>query len=85
MLLAYAVDAALAIIVLEAVVLIVRRRPGLAPLLANLAAGLSLMLALRAALADAEWPVVVAALTAAGAAHALELALRMRQGRARSP
>lgn len=49
------------------------------PLLANLGAGLALMLALRLALADLAWPWVAACLAGAGLAHALDLRARWPQ------
>lgn len=79
-----AVDAALVVIAFELVVLIARskaaaaRERPLAPAIANLLAGASLMAALRAALVLAPWPWIVAALTGAGAMHLLDLVLRRR-------
>jgi hypothetical protein len=75
------VDAAIAITVIEVIVLLaVRRRTGLGiaprPLLANAGAGLGLMLAVRAALVGAAWPWIAACLAAAGLAHAIDLAAR---------
>ena len=75
------VDAAIAITVVELVVLFVRRRRhGRAQttlaLLANVGAGLCLMFAVRVALAGAAWPWLAACLAAAGAAHAVDLRLR---------
>ena len=80
----HVVDVAIAVIVLEAVALSAYRRNtgrGLAPrdYLANLLAGLLLMLALRVALAAAPWPWIALALLGAGVAHAVDL--RARQGR----
>jgi hypothetical protein len=46
------------------------------PLLANLGAGLALMLALRLVLADLAWPWVAACLAGAGLAHGLDLRAR---------
>lgn len=46
------------------------------PLLANLGAGLALMLALRLVLADLAWPWVAACLAGAGLAHVLDLRAR---------
>ena len=70
------VDGILALIALEVLAawFMVRRRPGIAqaPLLATLAAGGSLVLALRAALADAPVGVLIA-LTGAFIAHAAYL------------
>lgn len=78
------VDIVLAIVALEAVVLVaIRWRSGtgiaLRPLLANLAAGAALLVAVRAALAGAAWPWLGACLAAAGLAHAVDTALRWRQ------
>ena len=78
-----AVDAALVVIALELVILVARSRaaPGrerVAPAIANLLAGASLMAALRAAVVPAPWPWIVAALTGAGAMHLLDLVLRRR-------
>lgn len=74
------VDGILVLIALEllAAWLLGRRRPdvGRAPLLATLAAGSALVLALRAALAGAP-TVVLAALTAAFLAHAAYLYLTL--------
>lgn len=54
---------------------------GMAPrdFLPNLAAGLALMLALRAGIDGAGWGVVAAALLVAGLAHAADLARRWRR------
>ncbi len=78
------VDVALGITVLEVIVLLVVRQRtgrGIAPqaLLANVGAGLFLMLAVRAALVDAPWPWLAGLFAAAGAAHAVDLALRWRR------
>ena len=75
------VDTALAITALELIVLLVWCRGVFATkaLLANLCAGLFLMLAVRVALAGAEWPWLAACLAAAGAAHVVDLAARWRQ------
>lgn len=77
------VDAILAFMVVEAVLLIAwRARTGrgiaAADLLANLAAGATLLLALRAALAGAAWSWVAAALMAALVAHVADLSRRWR-------
>ena len=81
------VDAVIAFTLAEAIALAVWHRAtgrGLAAAdwAPNLAAGLCLMLALRAALAGAAWPWIVAALAGSGLAHAADL--RRRLGR-RSP
>lgn len=78
-----AVDAALVVIAFELFVLLVRTRaaartPRFAAAIANLLAGAGLMAALRAALALAPWPWIVAGLTGAGAMHLLDLVLRRR-------
>jgi len=79
-LLLHLVDVALLVSVAELLWLLVRspaRLPRLA-LLANLGAGLSLMLALRLSLAGhGLWP-VAACMSCAGLAHVLDLALRRR-------
>ena len=75
------VDIAIAVTVAELIALVVLHRTtgrGIAPgrLLPNVAAGLFLMLALRAFMHDAGWPWLAACLTAAGAAHLIDLARR---------
>jgi len=50
-----------------------------APLLAGLAAGAGLLLALRAGLSGAPWPWIAGALALGGGAHLTELALRRRK------
>lgn len=77
------VDFAIAVAIIETLVLVLRHRRtgrGLAPgdLLPNIAAGLCLMLALRAALAQAGWVWIVAPLAASGVAHVLDLRRRQR-------
>ncbi|WP_204165182.1 hypothetical protein [Methylobacterium radiodurans] len=52
-----------------------------APLLAGLAAGAGLLLALRTGLAGAPWPWTAGALALAGGAHLTELALRRSRTR----
>lgn len=71
----------IAITLVEAAVIVWWRRargrgPGLAALAPALASGLFLMLALRAAQADAGWPWIATALSGAGLAHAVDLARR---------
>lgn len=71
------VDAVIGLTVLEGLGLWLWRRltgrgPGSLMWLPNLAAGLCLMLALRAALSGAPWPWIALALAAAGASHALD-------------
>lgn len=77
---AWLVDVALAIVAVELIVVAVARRNAGAPvrlaLIANVAAGLALMVAVRLALADVAWPWLAAALMAAGMAHVADLALR---------
>lgn len=78
------VDLILAVVALEALVLggfAMRRRlrAPIAGLLLNLAAGGSLLLALRAVLTDAPWPVAGAWLALALFAHVADLALRLRR------
>ena len=77
------VDLILAGVAVEALLLAgLRRRLGAGPslpgLLANLAAGAALMLALRAALVGSAWPVVAAFMLAGLVAHGADLALRFR-------
>ena len=77
------VDGILAFVVVEAALLLAwRARRGTGPspvaLVANLAAGAGLMLALRAALTDASWIAVAAPLTLALGAHVVEMVLRFR-------
>ena len=79
------VDLILAAVAVEALLLAgLRYRlgagPPLAGLLANLAAGAALMLALRAALTGSAWPVVAAFMLAGLVAHGADLALRFRRG-----
>ena len=76
------VDFILALVAVEAAVLLGYRRwsggKGVAPggLLANLAAGSCLLLALRAALAGASWGLVAACLLAGLIAHLVDLVSR---------
>lgn len=77
------VDAILLLMVLEgALIAILRRRTGTGvparDLLAMLAAGGCLMLALRAALVGAAWPWIALALSAALVAHLADLVRRWR-------
>lgn len=77
------IDGILVLVALEAVALLVWRArtgrgPAPVPLLCNLASGAALMLALRAALTGAEWPLVAACLFGSLVAHATELGLRLR-------
>jgi hypothetical protein len=80
------VDAILLLVAGEALVLAWLRRRGalggraLAPLLANLASGAALMLALRGALTGAAWTGTAAWLLAGLVAHLADLGLRLRTG-----
>jgi hypothetical protein len=66
------VDAILALVALEAVLLLRRRA-----LLLGLLPGVLLLLALRAALRGAGWPVIALCLAGAFAAHLADLGLRI--------
>lgn len=77
-------DVALGVMVLEAIILYVliayrgdveRYRS----LMANLAAGASLVIAVRLALVGAHWQWIAAALAASLVAHSVDLALRLRR------
>lgn len=75
------IDIIAALVVVELIVLAIHHYAtgrGIEPraILANLAAGLSLMLAVRAALVGAEWTWVAACLLAALIAHVADLASR---------
>lgn len=75
------VDGILLLVALEALVLAwLSRRggPPMAALLANLASGAALMLALRAALVGAGWVAVAAWMLAGLLAHLVDLGLRFR-------
>ncbi len=77
------VDVVLAAFVVEFVLLArlgrrLERWPGMRPLLPNLAAGLLLVLALRAAIHGAGTASIGAFLLLAGVAHALDLLQRLR-------
>lgn len=83
--LASVVDLALAIIVVELVVIALSlRRPGAsqAALLPTVLSGLGLLLALRSSLAGAAPGVTLAALSFGGLAHVADLVLRLRWPRA---
>jgi len=68
------VDLILVLTVIEAVFLVIwRRRTGTGPSTSLLFPGICLLLALRAALANAAWPWVPLALTAALACHLADL------------
>lgn len=76
------IDAILVLVAAEAVLLLALHRrtgrgPAPLPLLCNLASGAALMLALRAALVGAEWPVVALCLAAALGAHLGDLGPRL--------
>ena len=78
------VDLIIALMIIEGVVLFLYRRGtgrGIAPaaLMINLAAGGSLLLALRAALAGASWPWIAACLLLSLLAHLGDLAQRWRR------
>ncbi|MBZ8132231.1 hypothetical protein [Afifella sp. IM 167] len=75
------VDAIAALMLVEGIALFLWRRRtgrGIAPLdlLANLAAGLFLLLALRAALTGAGWPAVALFLALGGLAHVADMMRR---------
>ena len=77
-------DIIIALTLIEGAFLLVYHRitqRGLAPkdYVLNLASGLFLMLALRAALAHASWMWIAASLTAAGLAHGTDIVLRWRR------
>lgn len=72
------VDAILACLALEAIVLFWQRRWRLMPMLLS---GTALLIALRAALAGWGGAAIGAALAVAGIAHAVDLWLRLRAGR----
>jgi len=77
------IDAILVLVAAEAAVLVALhlrtgRGPAPSALLSNLAAGLFLLLALRAALADLSWVWVALPLAAALAAHVSDQRLRFR-------
>lgn len=78
MTLAVLVDAVIALTLLEAALLFVWRRGLARALLPTLLAGLCLMLAVRAAVQGGCTVCVLAALAAAGIAHAVDLWLRAR-------
>jgi hypothetical protein len=78
------VDIIIGLTLIEAVFLVAYHRitqRGLAPkdYALNLAAGLFLMLALRAALAHSSWIWIAASLTASGLAHIADMLLRWRR------
>lgn len=77
------VDVIVALVALEALLLVALRLrfgrgPTPAALLSNLASGAALMLAVRAALTGADWPIVAAWLLAALLAHLTEMMIRFR-------
>lgn len=79
------IDLILAAVAVEGLLLVgLRYRsaagPSLPGLIANLAAGAALMLALRAALTGSAWPTIAAFMLAGLLAHACDLALRFRRG-----
>lgn len=75
------VDLAIAWILVEIVVLALRRPAGLRAALPNLCAGLGLALSLRAAVTDAGWTWVLLWMAAAGVAHVWEMVARERAAR----
>lgn len=84
------VDIAIALALLEGLAVALYRHrtgrgPALRPFLVNLAAGLCLMLALRAALVGAGWGWVAVALVGSLLAHAADLAWRWRVGDRQHP
>jgi hypothetical protein len=84
------IDIILALVVLECVAVVAAYRLGLAgvrprALLPTLASGLLLLLALRAAIADAGWILIAAPLTLALVAHVIDLAERWREQRQNQP
>ncbi len=77
------VDAIVVLVIVEAVLLLslqrrLRRGPGALAIVANLSAGLFLLLALRFALAGAAWPYMAASLACALIAHVVDVARRWR-------
>jgi hypothetical protein len=79
------IDLILVLVALEAAALLLWRArsgrgPAPVPLLCNLASGAALMLALRAALTGAAWPVIAGCLVGSLLAHATELGLRLGAG-----
>jgi hypothetical protein len=78
------VDLIMLVILVEAFVLLVlwrRSSRALFGLLANLAAGAALLLALRCVLTGGAWPVTAAWLALAGIAHGVDLFQRLRDAR----
>ncbi len=78
-----AIDLILGLVALEGAALLAYKRqtgrgPSMPALLATLAAGAFLMLALRAALTGAGWPWVAAWLLGGLIAHLFDLAIRLR-------
>lgn len=79
-------DIALCVMILEAIVLyaLTARRgqdERFRALLANLAAGACLVIAVRLALVGADWPWIAAALAGSLVTHSLDLVLRLRASR----
>lgn len=79
---AWVVDVAIVVTVCECTALLAfawrYRRPHVRRQVWNVAAGLLLMLAMRAAIVASDWIVVATCLAAAGAAHAIDLRARLR-------
>ncbi|MGZ8260907.1 MAG: hypothetical protein ACXWUL_10205 [Caldimonas sp.] len=78
------VDAILALVIVEAALLLILRRrlghgPSFVAIVGNLGAGLFLLLALRAALVGSEWPWMAASLALALLAHLIDIAQRWRR------
>jgi hypothetical protein len=76
-----AADVVLVLMLLEAAALLTLLRgrgAALVPLVANLVSGACMVLALRAALVQADWTTIAAFLLGSFAAHGVELALRLR-------
>jgi len=77
----FVIDVILALVLIEALAIAIlhrfnRRLPSLSTLGPNLAAGFSLLLAVRAAITQAHWLAVAALLAAALVAHLFDLAGR---------
>jgi hypothetical protein len=78
------IDVILFLVLLEVIALallrrIIPRTPRFAALAPNLAAGFFLLIALRAAIANARWELIALPLTLALVAHSIDLAWRWRE------
>ncbi len=78
------VDFILAVMVLEAIILVSRKRVTgrgmtIIEIITGLIPGACLLLAVRAALTEAWWGWIALSLTAAGISHASDLGLRLRR------